>query len=161
MSKPASRLSIIPEHGAGLSREKRRLRHKEWHERTLRSLLEGTKLEPDLAVLTIEWVVDAFGSDDKLSALMGQKLKSAREGKPSGGRIKWDYAKNYQLLAHYHLQKIWFGRNKALELIADLEGLQGDNRAKKVAERITTARKVISPTDQMRIARLKPRNSPR
>lgn len=122
--------------------EKRQIAN-EWAKRTLGSLLAYADLDPAFAKSICEKVIDKFGSDDKLSGIISKRLRLVRMGKPRAKPRKWNNGRYRVLLDHYSHLKNFYGREKALNKLAEMEGLSGDNAAKKIEDRIAKARKIF------------------
>lgn len=139
--------SILHE-GKPLSKEERaqfeKERRQEWFARTLEALLAVASHDEAQARLLCKRVADAFGPDDKLSAVLLKRLRTDRKGRNKGQRRKWDFARYYQLLVHYHIACKDVGRKMALLELAKVAGFSGENMEKKIEQRITEARKCIN-----------------
>jgi len=129
-----------------LSDKERAQLGEEWAERTLDSLLAYTKTEPSFAKKFCKKVE----SDDELAKQMLKHLRDARKGKPKGPK-KWINSRYFQTLVHYEILKINHSRKKALEIIGKTQGIGQSEKQifnpKKVEDKITKARKIISKTE--------------
>ena len=65
------------------------------------------------------------------------------------------------LLVHYHFLKLQQPRVQALTQLAEMEGLSGNNASKKIADRITEARKIVGDDDLPEIIRSPVKNNRR
>ncbi len=121
-----------------------RKRVRERADQALRELLKYSEMDSDFAKSLCMSVAIKYGHDDKLGNLMLSSIRIDRTGSPRKTPRKWSDARYQVLLEHYHWAcKIW-GRNQALVKLAEMEGLSGDNAAKKIEDRITKARKKFS-----------------
>jgi hypothetical protein len=123
-------------------------RIEKWAIEKLDVLLEYGDQYPAIAKYVCEKVTDKYGEDDQLSALLIDRLNIARIGKPKGKHTTWNYTRYYVLLTHYYLLRQFdIPRQEVLEKLADMEKLNGENRAKKIEGKITEARKQVNEAD--------------
>jgi len=90
-----------------------------------------------------------IGSTFDLAQQMLKHLRDARKGKLKGPK-KWTNSRYFQTLVHYEILKINHGRKEALEIIGKTQGIGQSEKQifnpKKVEDKITKARKIISKT---------------
>jgi hypothetical protein len=122
-------------------------RIEEWAIKNLDVLLEYGVYYPSIAKRICEKVTDKYGEDDQLSALLIRRLRIDRTGKPKVKHTTWNYTRYYVLLTHYYLLLLDIPRQEVLEKLADMEKLNGENRAKKIEGKITEARKQVDEAD--------------
>nr|SPS06674.1 protein of unknown function [Candidatus Nitrotoga fabula] len=120
----------------------------EWAIKKLDQLLEYGDRYPSIAEQLCKKVADKYGEDDQLSALLIRRLRIDRTGKPKVKRKRWTCSSYLVLLTHYYaLLQHDMPRQDVLEKLADMEKLNGENRAKKIEGKITEARKQVKEKD--------------
>jgi len=135
--------TLLSQHNQPLSDKERAQLGEEWAERTLDSLLAYIKTESSFGNKFCKKVE----FDDELAQQMLRHLKAARKGKPKGPK-RWTRKRYLGMLMNYQIRKALCGREDALEWTGENEGIgvhgkDGFN-PKKVEDKITKARKVIS-----------------
>ena len=143
--------SVEPMTDSELKEMERKDRH-EWAERALAELLVYADYNHSFAVKICKDVADKFGPNDEMSSIIKNRILAERKNKNRGPRKKWNYIRYLMLLGHYHLfmkgVKRGDGRRKeVLELLAENNGIKGENRVNKIEGRISKAKKIINPTD--------------
>lgn len=123
-------------------------------QKVLRRWLTFAAADQEFATWLCRSVADAFGDDDRLGPLMLKRLQAQRRGKPKRRPRKWTPALYHALLVKYEVLKAIVGRDTALRDCAKSFGLTAnkDLTTRKIEERITEARKKVSPKDQREIA---------
>ncbi|MCG7932127.1 MAG: hypothetical protein N0E44_19015 [Candidatus Thiodiazotropha lotti] len=111
---------------------------------TFSNLIKFADAEYEFAEHLCKVVIDRYGPDDRLSAMMMKRLRAERTGKEAVRRKKWNYARYRGLLDCYNLS-IAQGQKRldVLEKLAVIEGYSGKNATKKIEEKITEAKALI------------------
>ena len=123
-----------------------------WFERTLNQLIAVSDADANFAKTLCRKISDNFGEDADLSLLMLKRLRVSRMVKPRGRR-NWSHARYIQLLIQYALLLKDKPRHEVLVFLADKNGLdcstpeKAENSAKKIENRITSAKKLVTPSD--------------
>ena len=127
-----------------LSEDEKRALNEKRAERSLAAVLAYADYHPSFAESLCKQVADRYGPDDRLSAVLLNRLRVERQGKPRARRKKWDRARLFVLLVHYNvLRQQTKDRREVLRQLASMERVRGETGWKKIEQKITEARKVI------------------
>jgi len=136
--------TVLSDAGSLTEGERRHLAE-EWLKRNMDVLFSYADYNPSFAEELCKKVADRYGQDDHLSALLLKRLRTDRRGKPTARRKTWTRGRYFVLLLHYQaLLKFGENRDDVLTKLAEQEKLTGDNKSKKIEQKITQARKMIS-----------------
>lgn len=132
-----------------MSNDEKKAMAEEWAVQTLAALLAyaDADLSGSFAKKLCKQVACKFNADKTLSNVLLKNIKPEREGRPRGPNKKWTRARYYVLLVEHELLRLDKRREDVLELLAEREGYTGINKAKKIEDRITQARKEVDKND--------------
>ena len=144
MPKNISMTGTVLDNARPLTAEQERRLLTKWLNETFDVLLKYADYERSFAERMCIEIVEKFGTDEELSAVISNRIKAARTGKRTGPRRKWGHSRLYLLLVLYKIRlKQGDRRVELLEKLAEMEGYSGVNAIKKIQERIKQANKEI------------------
>lgn len=111
---------------------------------TFSNLIKFADYEWEFAEHVCKTIIDRYGSDDKLSALMMKRLRAERTGKPTCKIKYWDYARYKMLLESYRaLRRQDIPKKIAYAKLVPMTNFTGINAEENVKEKIKEAKKLV------------------